>query len=521
MTVPTPDVVHAFLRTAQCYPEQPAILHNGHELDFARVERLVRGLAGRLGPDCGVVGVLTTRSPGTIIALLGVLAAGGAYCPLDSTFPVSKQHDLARAANCRVVIRTAPGQQPAPGVRVIDIFGLAAADVAASTPGAPALAEPNPEDVAYVLFTSGSTAAPKPVRTPRLAISTAVQALSELFSITPDDRVLQFASLNWDTCFEEILPSLTSGATLVINDAAYTGSFPRLLRMIEHERVTVLDLPTAFWHELVIHMTEDQTVLPPWVRVMVIGGEAVRPDRLADWCVLDTQHIRLINTYGCTETTLVTHAVELSGPAASATGAHWDDGREIPIGWALPHVLEHISDEGELLISGPAVALGYEALPDETERLFPVLDVGGGRRRYFRTGDRVHRTADGALVHRGRLDNQLKIRGVRVDPGEVEAQIAGVAGVAAVAVVGATIADHTQLVAYVVPRADTDADALRAAIVAELRQASPPHLRPARIAVVPQLVYTASGKLDRAGSHKVHTSAFQDVRTISGKEDAR
>ncbi|MGQ0779048.1 MAG: AMP-binding protein [Pseudonocardiales bacterium] len=507
MTIPSQDIVHAFLRAARRYPQQPAIVHNGQEWDFARVERLVRAIAVELGPDCGVVGVLTTRSAGTVIAMLGVLAAGGAYCPIDSTFPVARQHDLARAAGCRVVITTENGQQPPPDVQVVDVCqpGVVDSGVVDSTAidSADPVAQPGPEDLAYVLFTSGSTGAPKPVCTPRTAISTAVCALAELFGITSADRVLQFASLNWDTCFEEILPTLTSGAALVIDDEAYSGSLHRLLRMIERERVTVLDLPTAFWHELVIHLTEDRITLPPRVRVVVIGGEAARPARLADWCALDTRHIRLINTYGCTETTLVTHAVDLSGPD---TGAHWDDGREIPIGRALPHVLEQVSEEGELLISGPSVALGYRALPEETERHFPILDVGDGRRRYFRTGDRVHRTADGMLVHRGRLDDQLKIRGIRVDPGEVEALITGVAGVAAVAVVGAAVADHTKLVAYVVPRADADTETLSADIMAELRRMSPRQLWPARITVVAELVYTASGKLDRAGSHRFHTS---------------
>ena len=136
---------------------------------------------------------------------------------------------------------------------------------------------------AYVLFTSGSTGEPKPVLTPGDAFGTTVAALAELFELTADDRVLQFASMNWDTCFEEILPTLTVGAALVFDDEAHTGSFRRFLRMVEERRISVLDLPTAFWHELVRHLAEDDDPLPACLRLVVIGGEAASPARLADW----------------------------------------------------------------------------------------------------------------------------------------------------------------------------------------------------------------------------------------------
>ncbi|WP_425555612.1 AMP-binding protein [Kitasatospora kazusensis] len=361
---------------------------------------------------------------------------------------------------------------------------------------------PSGAEPAYLLFTSGSTGEPKPVVTPRRAVSAAVCSLRDLFGLTPVDRVLQFASLNWDTCFEEILPALTTGAAVVFDDEAHSGSFPRFLRMVERERITVLDLPTAFWHELVRHLTESRAELPSCVRLLVIGGEAVGPDRLADWCALDTGRVRLVNTYGCTETTLVTHAVDLHGPRAP----HWDLSAGVPIGRPLPHVLERIGGEGELLIGGPAVALGYRGLPTATEARFVTVGSGDGAARYFRTGDRVARSPDGLLVHRGRLDQEVKVRGVRVDPAEVEAQILGHPGVGAVAVAAVTVADRTTLVAYVVPRPHADPGTLAADVLAHLRTRVPGHLVPGRITVVPELAHTASGKVDRAGSHRRHAT---------------
>jgi nonribosomal peptide synthetase protein VioO len=252
--------------------------------------------------------------------------------------------------------------------------------------------------------------------------------------------------------------------------------------------------------------------LPDSLRLVVIGGEPARPNRLADWCALDTSRVRLVNTYGCTETTLVTHAVDLHGPCARSPGSSLS---EVPIGRALPHVVERIDDAGQLAIGGPALALGYLEAPAATASRFRVLDLGGGPIRYFLTGDRVQRNASGELVHRGRLDGQIKVRGIRVDPGEIEAEIAGHEGVAAVAVVGVTVADHTSLVAYVVPQPRVVAETLARELVASLNKRLPAHLIPSQLTVVSELVRTPSGKIDRAASHLRHASRTRTRRSVS------
>ncbi|MFG2041123.1 amino acid adenylation domain-containing protein [Dactylosporangium sp. NPDC048998] len=429
------------------HPLRPALVHNGITVGYGRLAEDLAAVRRRLGERPGTVAVEAVHAPATIAGLLGVWAAGGTYCPIDPAFPAARRAAMIEAARAS-----------------------------------------RDDDLAYVLFTSGSTGAPKPVGTPRAAIGTVVPALCELFGLTADDRVLQFASLNWDTCFEEILPTLLTGAAVVLADDAHSGSFPRFLRAVERDGVTVLDLPTAFWHELVRHLAAAGTGLPPCVRLVVIGGEAVAPARLAEWRALQavgTGRVRLLNTYGCTETTLITHAIDLDGEEAA------------PIGHPLPHVRERIGPGGELWIAGPALARGYLGRPDETAGRFVELDG----ERWFRTGDRVTRRADGALLHEGRLDRQVKIRGIRVDPGEVEARIAEHPGVRAVAVVPSTLGGHTVLTAYVVLSADlaagTDLEAF-------LRERVPAHLVPARIAVVPELAYTASGKVDRLATASAH-----------------
>ena len=436
-----PELLAAFSGAVRRYPDRPAIVHNGEPLSYADLDSLVRAKARALGPDPGVVGVPATHSPDTVVGLLGVFAAGGAYMPIDPSFPAERVEAMYAAAH----------SQPVSGP-------------------------------AYLLFTSGSTGEPKPVLTGGEAIGVTVAALAGLFELTPADRVLQFASLNWDTCFEEILPTLTAGAALVFDDEAHTGSFRRFLRMVAERRISVLDLPTAFWHELVRHLVEDGAWLPDCLRLVVIGGEAAAPARVADWHRLDTGAIRLLNTYGCTETTMITHAADLDGPGLE----------RIPIGRALPHVRELIDDSGELLIGGPALASGYLGRPDATAERFVERADG----RYVRTGDRVSRGRDGLLFHEGRIDHQVKIRGVRVDPGEVEAHLVRHPAVAAAAVTGVTVAGRTVLVGYVAGLEDS------ADLLGWLRQRVPAHLVPSRITFVPELVHTASGKVDRAGTHR-------------------
>ncbi|MEU1726132.1 amino acid adenylation domain-containing protein [Nonomuraea sp. NPDC005692] len=505
MSEPHHDVLQEFARTAGRHPGRPALVHDGRTVTYAELAAWVRATARRLGPDPGAVAVPASRTPGTVAALLGTLAAGGVYVPVDPAHPRARRQAMLAAAGCRTLVASGPDAWAPDGVRVIeppdhgDPDGGPAGELPAVAGDAPA----------YVLFTSGSTGAPKPVVTPRRAISVVTGALRELFGITPADRVLQFASLNWDTCLEEILPALTGGAALVFHDGAHSGSFRRMLRAVADERISVLDLPTAFWHELVRHLADEGAALPPCVRLVIIGGEAVSPSRLADWRALDTGGVRLLNTYGCTETTLITHAIDLHGPMAGgvAGGRASAAGERVPIGWALAHVEQRVSAEGELLVGGPALALGYLGLPEATAARFVTPEPGAGR--FFRTGDRVTVTGGGALVHEGRLDHELKIRGIRVDPAEVEAHIAGHPGVGAVAVAGVTVADHTTLAAYVVPSPQPGRDAgdgLAAEVRDYLRDRVPGHLVPSRITVVPELAYTTSGKVDRAGSHRRYTT---------------
>jgi nonribosomal peptide synthetase protein VioO len=198
----------------------------------------------------------------------------------------------------------------------------------------------------------------------------------------------------------------------------------------------------------------------------------------------------LLNTYGCTETTLITHAVDLCGPKALEVP---DSFSQVPIGWPLPHVLQRIGADGELTIGGPCLALGYRGMPEATGQRFTTVNGI----RFFRTGDRVEVKPGGVLIHHGRLDSEIKIRGIRVNPAEVEVHLAGHPDVGAVAVGAITIAGNQALAAFVVPRPHADKSTLDVELRSYLETRVPKHLVPSRISIVDELARTATGKIDR------------------------
>jgi amino acid adenylation domain-containing protein len=495
------DVMAIFTATAADRPQSTAIVHNGAATTYRDLAEQVRLTALRYharrfaadGPS-GLIGALVSHTPAVVEHLLGILQARATYCPIDAALPVARKQTLADVLGIDrlFAVASVPHEPMKMRIEMLEEHPVTAHED---------LPQPSwhRSDPAYVLCTSGSTGAPKPVVVSRHALAVTARALRDLFALTPEDRVLQFASLGWDTCLEEIVPALTAGATLVFDDEAHSGSFPRFVRMLAQREVTVLDLPTAFWHELVLFLHEEHAALPDSVRLVVIGGERVDPTRLRQWRDLGTGHVRLLNTYGCTETAMITHAVQLAGPGSDPEVAAHD--AEAPLGRPLPHVRDHVTDEGELLVSGPSLATGYLGLPDLTATGFPVADHGSGPTRWFRTGDLVTRGERGLLYPRGRADEEVKVLGVRVHPAEVEAQLNTHPAVAGAIVMGERLLERTSLTAYVVPAGEICSAELKR----YLRERLPGQFVPTRVKFVEALAYTSSGKVDRAATRRAAT----------------
>ncbi|MGW7458869.1 AMP-binding protein [Streptomyces sp. NPDC054797] len=498
-----PSLLEPFFAVARRDPDRPAVVDNGLVIGYGTLAHWARAVAAAVEPRTDgpqpPVGVVVHHAARDVAALLGVLAAGRSYVPLEAGHPAARLTALVERAGCREAVATADSGYLPPVEKVIrPRWTPAPPPVPGREPAPlPALPAARAEDPAYMLFTSGSTGEPKGVVVPHRALSAVVPELRRLYGIDADAVVLHFHGAGGDTSLEEILPTLTAGATLVIDDAARE----RFTQVVADQEVTVAVLPTGFWNSLtgdLLHQGPGRGALPSCLRTLVIGGEAVRADMLERWNRLDrTAGIRLLNTYGSTETALVTHAVPLAGPGAAPLP---DTGEDLPIGYPLAHVGQRIDATGELCVSGDGLALGYHDDPGATAARF----TASGGTRWYRTGDLVTAAPDGALVFRGRSDHQVKIRGHRVDLLDVEALIGRCEGVSAVAAARVEGPTHTTLAAFFVPVPHHLPDEVAAAIRGQLTLTAPPHLVPSRIVAVTALEQTHTGKVDRNATRDRH-----------------
>ncbi len=426
------------------------------------------------------VALVLPRTPDTIATLLAVLWCGAAWVPLDPAGPEERRKAVLDHAQPHHVISV---QQP---------LTTAMQPGANTAPFTPESATP-----AYLIYTSGSTGTPNGVVIGHDALAHFVAAASARYGISASDRILQFAPLHFDACVEEIFLALCNGARLVLRTDAMLESMPAFVRACSELEISVLDLPTAFWHELVFSLAQSQITLPDSLRLVIIGGEAAQPQHLQTWREKAGTHITLLNTYGPTETTVVCSSAVLAGPQQLQTAHH-----EIAIGTPLPGVhLLAVDDNlqpvpageaGELCVLGPTLAQGYFRNPPLTAQRFVNLPCLPDAPRAYRTGDRVRIDAGGQLHFLGRLDDEIKISGHRVAPAAVETVLSIFPGLNECAVILVTAAQQKNLVAFVVASA-VDLAALRAHVTQHLYAAAVP----AHIIAVDALPRNANGKIDR------------------------
>jgi amino acid adenylation domain-containing protein len=473
-------------------PASPAVVAGGRTLTYADLDRAAAALAAGLrhrgaGPET-VIGLCIDRTPEMIVALYGILAAGAAYLPLDPTLPAERLALLLGDAGATAVLTrrglasTLP-DLPATLLCIEDLGGGAPLPGGGRAMG---------ESTAYVLYTSGSTGTPKGVVVEHRALASFVEAALEIYAIGPGDRVLQFASLSFDTSAEEIYPCLAAGGTLVLRDEEMLASPARFMEACRAFGITVLDLPTAYWHEL----AGSADLLPPDVRLIILGGERALPERVRSWLAAAPSRTRLLNTYGPTEGTVVATACDLAATAPA-----------VPIGRPLPGVEAYLLEThfepsppgvpGEICLGGADLARSYLGRPDLTAERFVPSSFGGPGERLYRTGDLGRWLPAGQIEFVGRADDQVKIRGFRIEPGEVAAALARHPAVREAAVVAReTGAGERRLAAYAVP-ADPAAPPSIADLRAFLKERLPVYMIPADLVLLDALPLTRTGKVDR------------------------
>lgn len=498
LATPPRPVLERIVETARQRREAIAVTTGDRHLSYGELVEAARRLGARLhGAGAGpgrLVALHLPRSPEAIVAILGTLFSGAAYLALDPAAPPARNAALLEDAAPALLV-TATGHTPSTSVTgALPCLLLDAEDADPCLEPPPAPAE---TDLAYVVYTSGSTGRPKGVMVHHTALAAFVTGALQRYGIRAGDRVLQFAPLHFDAGVEEIFLTLCAGATLVLRDETMLQSMPRFLAGCAAREVTVLDLPTAFWHELAYSLGGAGTRLPASIRTVIIGGEAALPERVARWQAAVGERVTLLNTYGPSEATVVATAATLGPETAQAS--------EIPIGSPLPGMGAAVLDagghpvapgqEGELYLLGPALALGYLGRPELTAERFAPLETLPGRPRAYRTGDRVRLRADGQLVFLGRIDEEFKISGHRVDPGEIETALLAVPGIREAAVVGHVLPDGAKrLCAHLVadPPRPSPQDLRR-----HLAGILPAAVVPAGYLFAEHLPKTPSGKLDR------------------------
>jgi amino acid adenylation domain-containing protein len=472
---------------AHAFPSRTAVEQAGQALSYAELVARAERWAGALqalGVQPGdYVGLTLPRSLDAMTAILAVLRAGACYVPLDPEQPAERLAGMLEQLDLAWMIA---GGEAARLPLAARPRRLTPADLERS---ACPPASDRPGELAYVLFTSGSTGRPKGVAVEAASLEHFIAAANLRYGITPRHRVLQFAPLHFDTSLEEIFVTLAHGATLVLRGEGGLDAMAGFAKAVEEARISVLDLPTAFWSEWTEAVAAGRSFVPQSLETVILGGEAVRPEKLRQWLAA-ARELRLVNSYGPTETTIVATTADLTARHASLP--------YLPIGRPLPGVSLLVldaagrpSDEGELVILGPTVGLRYLA-PDAGPLRSSLVE--GRDLPAYRTGDRV-RLEHGELVYLGRLDEELKISGHRVHPHEVEAQLLRLPEVAEACVQGVRDASgRMKLAACVVPRAFVTQQTLRA----HLQKALPAAMVPCVWKIVTAFPRTATNKIDRA-----------------------
>lgn len=479
---------------ARISAHKTAVRFQGRSMSYdelnSRANQLANYLAAQGLQPADVVGVAAERSPEMLVALLAVMKCGAAYLPLDPAYPASRLAFMLTDSEARFVLASAPLPFPTSAAVVHLPDALAAA--AALPAHEPTLAVAG-SNLLYVLYTSGSTGKPKGVQVTHSNVVNFLCSMQQEPGISAHDKLLAITTISFDIAGLELYLPLVSGATLVLADAATAKDGPQLLKLMESEQISIMQATPATWRMLLEAGWQQHAPLKA-----LCGGEALPPDLAQS---LLTRCDSLWNMYGPTETTIWSSVKQIGA------------GETITIGTPIANTQLYVLDEhqqlveaggtGELFIGGAGVAAGYRNRPDLTaERFVPDTFSRVPGARLYRTGDLAKLLPTGEVQCLGRLDQQLKVRGYRIEPGEIEQTLlACCSGVrAAVVDVRAVRPGDERLVAYVVPVATwlPETTQHRTAIwKAKLAAQLPAYMVPAEFCVLPALPLTPNGKLDR------------------------
>src|SRR5215213_2623175 len=485
-------------------PNATAIICNGDDISYrelnSRANRLAHYLRKQGVKAETVVAFCLKQSPELLVAVLGILKAGGSYLPLDPLSPTDRLSFLLDNAQVSTVIT----EQEFAGTfreRARQVVYLDELDeVLELENDRNSSCDLNADNLVYAIYTSGSTGIPKGVAVQHRSLVNHSTTMAEAYDLKSGDRVLQFASINFDVAAEEIFPTLISGSTLVLWPDRQHASFKDLERILDRCKVTVLNLPTPYWQEWVRDLCDRRASLPAKLRLMIAGSAAGFPETFELWRRMAGDRIRCVNAYGPTEATITSTVYEVE---RERDFTHL---QSMPIGRPIANTHVHVLDQnlnqvpigvpGELYLGGEGLARGY--LHDSVltaERFIPDPYSAQPGARLYRTGDRARYLAGGEILFMGRFDEQIKLRGFRIEPAEIETVLAQHRAVRdAVVVVSIDDSKREYLAAYVVSAAERPS---LSELRGHLRARLPEYMVPAVFVFLEAVPLNANGKVDR------------------------
>ncbi|OKH41541.1 hypothetical protein NIES2101_34185 [Calothrix sp. HK-06] len=495
-------------------PDAVAVIFEDKQLTYRELNHRANQLAHYL-QSLGVkpeslVGICMERSLEIVVGLLAILKAGGAYVPLDPAYPKERIAFIAEETQVAILLtqKHLVNELPQLNSRLvcIDTEWQTIARESEKNP----VSEVTPETLAYVIYTSGSTGKPKGVEIPHGNISHYVQAMSKALQIDSKDIYLHTASFSFSSSVRQLMIALSQGATVVIATAERIGKPLALFELIKQHHITIIDLVPSYWRsctEVLANLETDQrnNLLDNQLRLILAASEPLLSDIPKNWRLGFKQDVRFINMYGQTETTGIIAVYPIPDK-------YKDEVTIVPIGKAIANTQIYILDDdlrpvavgeiGEMYVSGTSLTRGYLKRPDLTEKIFipnPFSDRPGAH--LYKTGDLARYLPDGNIAYVGRVDYQVKIRGKRVELGEIESIISLYPGIKQTVVMGKEdVSGNTRLIAYIVPKA-TSNEINQKISTRELRnyltEKLPEYMIPSTFMTLAAFPLTATGKIDR------------------------
>ena len=546
-------------------PTATALIFGEQTLSYDELDAWANRLAHRLIAE-GVklemkVGIAVERSIDMVVGLLAILKAGAAYVPLDPAYPTERLAYMVGDSGIGVLLTQERVRAQIPvgdGVRVLmldagPVYDSGRAQVGDPDPRStqdlvsdpqwsdvPPDIDVHPENLAYVIYTSGSTGTPKGVAVAQGRFAEHVMISAAFSSLKPTDRMLQFATLNFDSCIEQLFSPLTVGASMVLRGQELWDSSTFHRELIKR-RISVVDVAPSYWGMLIQDFLSQDVRDYGALRQVVLGGEAMSPEVVKQWRPARLEHVRLLNAYGPTEAVVTTSILDCEAYVKGCRPIPL----QIPIGTPLAGRQLHVVDEalnpvpqgvaGELLIGGDLLARGYlgkaaltaerfvadpfgqDGIESGSERGSEGGSEGGGR--LYRTGDLVRWNVEGQLEYLGRIDHQVKIRGFRIELGEVEAQLLSQPEVREAVVVASEGPAGARLVGYVSAKAGHEIDT--AALKERLGQALPDYMVPSVLMELEALPLNANGKVDRKALPQPEAMASQGYEPPQGEVEEK